>query len=75
VREATVGTVASIRSDGEVRWLLSSGGAFYDQATGEPVRVLGNSVDITGRKLAELALAERNAQLALAGQAALVVGS
>jgi PAS domain S-box-containing protein len=34
--------------------------------------VLGNNVDITERKLAELALAERNAQLALAGQAALV---
>jgi PAS domain S-box-containing protein len=61
-----------IRSDGEVRWLLSSGGAFYDEASGEPVRVLGNNVDITERKLAELALAERNAQLALAGQAALV---
>src|SRR5262249_25970533 len=61
-----------IRADGEVRWLLSSGGAFYDEATGEPVRVLGNNVDITERKLAELALAERNAQLALAGQAALV---
>jgi PAS domain S-box-containing protein len=39
-----------IRSDGEVRWLLSSGGAFYDEATGEPVRVLGNNVDITERK-------------------------
>jgi PAS domain S-box-containing protein len=64
-----------IHSDGEVRWLLSSGGALYDEVTGEPVRVLGNSVDITERKLAELALAERNAQLALAGQAALVVGS
>jgi PAS domain S-box-containing protein len=61
-----------IRLDGEVRWLLSSGGAFYDEATGEPIRILGNNVDITERKLAELTLAERNAQLALAGQAALV---
>jgi PAS domain S-box-containing protein len=61
-----------IRADGQLRWILATGGAFYDEATGEPVRVLGNNVDITERKLAELALAERNAQLALAGQAALV---
>jgi PAS domain S-box-containing protein len=39
-----------IRSDGEVRWLLSSGGAFYDETTGQPVRILGNNIDITERK-------------------------
>jgi PAS domain S-box-containing protein len=59
------------RPDGQVRWLSAMGGALYDSATGEPTRILGNNVDITERKLAELALAERNAQLALAGQAAL----
>src|SRR5262249_19853612 len=61
-----------IRPDGQVRWILSMGGAFYDEATGEPIRILGNNADITERKHAELILAERNAQLALAGQAALV---
>jgi PAS domain S-box-containing protein len=61
-----------IRGDGQARWILASGGAFYDEAAGEPIRILGNNVDITERKLTELALAERNAQLALAGQAALV---
>src|SRR5262249_28740909 len=54
--------------DGQVRWILAVGGAFYDEATGEPIRLLGNNVDITERKLAELALAERNLQLALAGR-------
>jgi len=61
-----------IRPDGQVRWMLATGGAIYDEATGEPTRILGNNVDITLRKQAELALAERNAQLALAGRAALV---
>src|SRR5262249_50396466 len=61
-----------IRPDGQVRWILSMGGAVYDEATGEPIRILGNNADITERKHAELVLAERNAQLALAGQAALV---
>jgi PAS domain S-box-containing protein len=62
----------SIRPDGQVRWMLASGGALYDEATGEPTRILGNFVDITERKRAEQALAERNAHFALAAQAALV---
>jgi PAS domain-containing protein len=61
-----------IRPDGKVRWLLSMGGAVYDAATGNPTRILGNNVDITERKEAEIALAERNTQLALAGKAGLV---
>ena len=61
-----------IRSDGQVRWILSLGGAFYDQETGAPVRILGNNLDITERKLAEQTLAERNAQLSLAGKEGLV---
>ena len=61
-----------IRPDGKVRWLLSMGGAVYDAVTGEPTRILGNNIDITERKEAELALAERNMQLALAGKASLV---
>src|SRR5262245_2123570 len=61
-----------IRPDGKVRWLLSMGGAVYDATTGKPSRILGNNVEITERKQAELALAERNTQLALAGKAGLV---
>jgi PAS domain S-box-containing protein len=58
--------------DGQVRWILSVGGASYDEMTGEPVRILGNSVDITERKQAELALADRDLQLTLASKAGLI---
>jgi PAS domain S-box-containing protein len=34
-----------IRPDGAVRWILATGGAFYDKATGGPTRVLGNNLD------------------------------
>ena len=61
-----------IRSDGEVRWLVSMGGAVYDPVSGEPIRILGNTIDITERKEAELALAERNTQLELASKTARV---
>jgi PAS domain S-box-containing protein len=61
-----------IRPDGQVRWILSVGGASYDEVTREPVRILGNSVDITERKQAELALADRDLQLALASKAGLI---
>jgi len=43
-----------IRSDGEVRWIQEMGDAFYDEATGKPTRVLGNNLDITERKVAEV---------------------
>ena len=42
-----------IRTDGQVRWMSAKGGAVYDEATGEPVRILGNFADITERKAAE----------------------
>jgi PAS domain S-box-containing protein len=61
-----------IRPDGKARWILALGGAVYDEATGEPTRILGNNTDITERNEAELALSERNLQLALAGKAGLV---
>jgi PAS domain S-box-containing protein len=57
-----------IRPDGQIRWLVTRGGAVYDEVTGEPIRLVGNDADITEHKLAELALAERNAQLLLAGK-------
>ncbi|MGH7825081.1 MAG: response regulator [Candidatus Binatia bacterium] len=44
-------------SSGEVRWISSKGGAFYDD-TGEAVRVLGVHIDITGRKRLEEQLRE-----------------
>jgi PAS domain S-box-containing protein len=61
-----------IRADGVVRRILAMGGAFYDEVTGEPTRVLGNNLDITERKLAELGLTERNTQLGLASKTARV---
>ncbi|HEY2039035.1 MAG TPA: PAS domain-containing protein, partial [Edaphobacter sp.] len=42
--------------DGTIRW-VSAEGDFYYAANGEPVRMLGISVDITDRKQAEEALA------------------
>jgi PAS domain S-box-containing protein len=61
-----------IRPDGQIRWIAAIGGAVYDEATGKPTRIIGNNADITERKLAELALAERNSQLTLAGKSARV---
>jgi PAS domain S-box-containing protein len=59
--------------NGAVRWIESRGFVTYDSA-GRPQRMVGVSIDITERKEAELALAERNAQLALATKAARVGG-
>jgi PAS domain S-box-containing protein len=53
------------------RWVAVEGNAVRD-ASGRPVRLLGVTRDITERKCAEQALAERTAQLALAGRAGLV---
>ena len=51
-----------------LRWVTAEGSIERD-AHGVPVRVRGITHDITDRKKAELALAERDAQLALAGKA------
>jgi PAS domain S-box-containing protein len=42
-----------IRGDGQIRSMSITGGAVYNEATGEPVRILGNFVDITERNEAE----------------------
>jgi PAS domain S-box-containing protein len=67
--------VAQIRiiraNDGEVRWIEARCLIFYDQV-GRPLRYIAVIIDTTERKLAEQALTERNAQLGLAGRAALV---
>ena len=50
------------RPDGTERWLMSRGRPLRD-AAGQPVRYLGIVVDITERKQAEEALADRTRQL------------
>jgi PAS domain S-box-containing protein len=71
-----VGTAATFRlefrlnMDG-LRWVTAEGSIERD-ANGRPVRVRGITHDITERKVAELVLAEREAQLRLAGKAARV---
>ena len=52
---------------GEVRWIELRVLISYDQA-GRPVRRIGAMIDVTEHKLAEATLAERDAQLALAGK-------
>ena len=54
-----------------LRWVTAAGSIERD-ANGRPVRVRGVTHDITERKKTELALAEREAQLGLAGKAARV---
>jgi PAS domain S-box-containing protein len=67
-----VGQFRIIRAnDGEVRWIEMCALILYAQ-DGQPLRFMAAIIDFTERKLAEQALAERNAQLALAGRAALV---
>ena len=56
---------------GRERWVAIEG-AVVRQADSRPVQLLGVTRDITERKHAEQALAERDAQLAIAGKIALV---
>ena len=53
--------------DGTVRWLTAKG-KFYYSPNGAPERMLGNAVDITERKLMEVALRESEERLRLAAQ-------
>ena len=57
--------------DGQVRWIELRVLIAYNEA-GKPVRRIGAQIDVTERKQAEQALAERNIQLALAAKAGLV---
>jgi len=56
-----------LRPDGSVRWVAARGKFYYSQA-GEPERMLGMSVDITERKLAEKSLLESEERLRLAAR-------
>jgi PAS domain S-box-containing protein len=60
-----------VRPDGRQVWLEETAKGEFD-ATGRLLRIRGLTRDITEGKNAELALAERNVQLALAGRAVLV---
>ncbi|MEN6343132.1 MAG: PAS domain S-box protein [Methanospirillum sp.] len=51
-----------VRPSGEIRWVSSSGSGYRD-ASGEVSRVLGVTIDITERKMAELALASSAEEL------------
>jgi PAS domain S-box-containing protein len=59
----------TVRPDGQVRWLATSGQALFDEA-GNPVRMLGATTDVTHRKLTEEALARSTERLELAQRAA-----
>jgi len=60
-------TFRFISPDGRLAWLEETAKGEFD-ATGRLLRIKGLTRDITERKLAEFALAERNLQLALAGK-------
>jgi len=60
-----------VRPDGSVRWILNRAQAEFDEA-GQPTRLFGVNVDITGRKRAEEALAQAQRRLELAQSAAKV---
>jgi len=60
-------TFRFVRPDGHLVWLEETAKGEFD-ATGRLLRIKGLTRDITERKRAEFALAERNLQLALAGQ-------
>src|SRR5215831_14215972 len=64
-------TFRYVRPNGGLVWLEETARGEFD-VTGKLMRIKGLTCDITHHKQAEQALAERNAQLALAGRAALV---
>jgi PAS domain S-box-containing protein len=70
-RDSEVVQEFRILRHGKVRWIESRGLISYD-AAGKPVRRIGANIDVTDRKRAEQALAERNAQFDLAHKAARV---
>lgn len=53
-------------TDGRIRWISSRGQAFYD-ADGNAIRIVGTSIDITDRKLAEIRIREASQHDSLTG--------
>ena len=70
-RESELVLVFRILRHGEVRWIESRLLISYNES-GKAARWIGAQIDVTDRKLAEQALAERNAQFELARRAARV---
>ncbi|HBK21425.1 MAG TPA: hypothetical protein DDZ60_02585, partial [Planktothrix sp. UBA10369] len=58
-----------IYSDGTIHWVLGKGRGLYDEA-GQPLRMIGTIIDITERKLSEIALSEAEEALSIAIEAA-----
>jgi PAS domain S-box-containing protein len=56
-----------VSSTGETRWIEARSFISYDRE-GAALRIIGVNIDVTQRKKAELALADLNLQLALAGK-------
>jgi PAS domain S-box-containing protein len=48
--------------DGTIHWIAAKGSCTYD-STDKPIRMMGVALDISDRKQAEIALAERNQEL------------
>lgn len=58
----------AVRPSGEIRWLATQGQVIFD--SGQPVRMLGSTIDITERKRAEERLRESEQRLRIAEHAA-----
>ena len=52
----------TIGEDGNAGWVEAKGRVLYDQHTGQPVRMMGVSTNITKRKAAEMALRDSEAR-------------
>ena len=52
----------TIGQDRKLRWIEAKGRVLYDQHTGQPLRMIGVSTDITERKGAEMALRDSEAR-------------
>ena len=53
----------AVWADGSIHWMVAMGRAFYDEASGKPVRMTGTALDITERKVAEEKLRESHGEL------------
>ncbi len=61
-----------VRDDGSIRWVAARGRCLFARGAGQkvPVRFTGTAMDLTDRKLAQMALEDSNRRLSLAQRAA-----